>query len=96
MNVTARYRELEADKKRQELVRKHYLWLKEVRGLMSQAELARLAGVGSVYVSRVEQGEARGIGEKALQRILQIYLELADGRGLKIRDQASVPDGAGP
>jgi hypothetical protein len=51
----------------------HQLLAAARKEVCTQAELAAIASVPQGYVSRVEQGDAYGIGAEALARMLEVY-----------------------
>lgn len=50
--------------------------MKELRCELSQGDIAATAAVAQSYIVRLEQGYSDRISSNALERILQVYLEL--------------------
>lgn len=59
-----------------EYVARHFMHLRNTRGMRSQMQIASLADVVQSYISRVESGSTNGIGYAALCRILAVYKEM--------------------
>lgn len=55
-----------------------YERLRHIRGSKTQMLLAYTADVPQPYISRVEAGTTHGIGQEALQRILEAYREIGN------------------